>query len=204
MYSRPWIDRRQRAMLVADDRERRPHRSGARCCFRRTTTSTGIVACCRTFFVCEPRMRPLRPRWPCDAMKMRSQPRASRRHRGSPRSGRSLVIASESCSTPASRATASAFARIARASPATPSLNVGRRDHALSAPMLGRAVVRLRVKERDLRAERRAQSLTRLAARCSSRQRPNRRAEPAYGGTCGSLLADSASRRATVRTACRR
>ena len=75
------------------------------------------------------------PRRPCDAMKMRSQPRAS----AAPRiasCGRSLVIATESCGTPAVRATTSALASSARASPAISSLKAPGAITRSSAPTL--------------------------------------------------------------------
>src|SRR5215471_167119 len=128
-------------MIAASERcSSRMIASGARECsggrlLSTADTSTGIVACCSTFCVCEPSMSPLRPRRPCEAMKMRSQPRASAVLRIASYA-RSLLTTTESCGTLRTRATASAFATIARARPARCSLKASGDITRSSAPAL--------------------------------------------------------------------
>ena len=116
-------------------------------------TSTGIVVCCSTFCVCEPSISPLMPRRPCEAMKIRSQPRASAACRIAS-CGRSLVIDGgvvgnaghprDHFGLGQDRPRLAGHVLVERRG----------RHHALERADARRAVVRLRVEERHLRAER--------------------------------------------------
>ncbi len=94
-----------------------------------------MVDRCSTLSVCEPSDHGLEA---APSMGRHEDEVAAARFRGTEDrlGGRLLTVASESCATPAVRATTSALARIARASPAMCSLNAAGDITRSSAPRL--------------------------------------------------------------------
>ena len=81
-------------------------------------TSTGRPAFISTVSVSDASAMPSLPWWPCDAMKIRSQP-LSRAASMIAAAGLSLTVQTDSQGTPKARAAASALARISRGRPLT-------------------------------------------------------------------------------------